>query len=82
MPAFPFRILARQFLKFGDGAVELVLVAVGVAQIVSDARFLWVEALGGAILRNRVFQPTLVVENYAQVAVGFPEIRPQAEAWR
>jgi len=34
---------------------------------------------GGAILRNRVFQPTLVVEDYAQVAVGFPEIRPQAE---
>jgi len=76
---FPFRVLAGQFQKFRDRAVELVLVAVGVAQIVADARFLRVEALGGAILRNRVFQPPLIMQDYAQVAVRFPKVRLQAE---
>src|SRR5208337_1073527 len=47
--AFPLRILTIEILELRDSAIEVFLVAKRISQVVADAGFLRVEALGHAV---------------------------------
>ena len=79
MAAFPVRILAIEILEFGDGAIEIFFVAERISEVIADAGFVRLEALGGAIFRDGLIQLALIVQNDAKIAVRLPEIGAQAE---
>src|ERR1700680_1466560 len=77
MALFPVRMLAVKFAQFGDGRVEIAVVAVGISEIVADGSFVWGDVFGFAILRDGLIEFAVLVQDQAKIAVSFPEGRPK-----
>src|SRR6202049_2374924 len=77
MALFPVRVPAVKFAQFGDGRVEIALVAVRISEIVADGSFVWGEVFGFAILRDGLIEFAVPVQDQAKIAVSFPESRPK-----
>src|SRR3979490_87132 len=73
MSSLPLGMLAIEFVQLCHGLVKLVLVAIGVAQIVADRRFLRSDALGLAILIYRLDELSFLMQHEREVRVSFPE---------
>src|ERR1700719_3949956 len=77
MALFPVRVLAVKFAQFGDGRVEIAMVAVRIPEIVADGSFVWGDVFGFTILRNGLIEFAVLVQDQAKIAVSFPEGRPK-----
>src|SRR5258708_17881110 len=74
MALLPFGMFRVEFAQFVHGGVEVVFIAVSVAQVGANGSFLRREALGFAILGKGFLKLVLFVQNQRQVGVGLPEI--------
>src|SRR5260370_4354677 len=78
MPLFPIRVLPVKFAQFGDGRVEIAVVAVRISEIVADRSFVWGDVFGFAILCDGLLEFAVLMQDQAKIAVGLPERTPTA----
>src|SRR6202023_3607513 len=79
MALFPVRVPAVKFAQFGDGRVEIAVVAVRISEIVADGSFVWGDVFGFAILCDGLIEFAALMQDQTKIAVSFPEGWPQLD---
>src|ERR1700691_726348 len=80
VPLLPLGVLAVKIAQFENRRVEVALVAVGVAQVVANRRFLGRKTLGFPIFGDRFLELVFFVQNQRQIGMSLPEGRVQMKS--
>ena len=73
MASLPAGIHLEEFVKLGNGSIEIALVTVGIPEIVSNHSFLGRQTLGLKILGDGLVKSAQIMQQHSEIIVSLPK---------